>query len=238
MKKVFTYLAVLSMLLTTAPNLVAPTANAYSPAAVTVNADSATDPKPNYKDVTDAPLTSVSVAALNGKWVYDDVDIIFSDGTVTSGKFKMDHVDGTADEGTVKLQYTENAAGEKEFFFVLYNSDGKLNLVFKVNSSIPLTELYTAGEGSSVKFERAQEFIKGDITDDNTVSVEDAQLTLNAYVKVMAGKDTGLTEQQVKAADINGDNKISVDDAQIILMYYVKNTIAGKQTTWEELLKM
>ena len=235
MKKVCTYLAVLGMMLTMIPNLAAPAASAYSQAAVTVQADS--QEKTVYKDVTDAPVTSVSVAALNGKWVYDDVDITFSDGTVTSGKFTMDHVDGTKDTGTVKLQYTENAKGEKDYFFVLYNSDGKLNMAFKVNGTIPLEELYTAGEGSSVKFVRVKEAVKGDVTGDSAVSVEDAQLALTAYVADMAGLATGLSEQQTASGDINGDKKISVEDAQLILLYYVKNTVSGTPTTWEDLLK-
>ena len=76
----------------------------------------------------------------------------------------------------------------------------------------------------------------GDVNEDGEISVEDAQLTLNAYVKTMAGKDNDLTEKQVKAADVNGDGIVSVDDAQSILIYYVKNSLSGKSTTWDELL--
>ena len=76
----------------------------------------------------------------------------------------------------------------------------------------------------------------GDVDGDGKVSVEDAQLALNAYVKNMAGKDNDLTEQQVKAADVNADGIVSVDDAQSILIYYVKNSLSGKSTTWDELL--
>lgn len=79
-------------------------------------------------------------------------------------------------------------------------------------------------------------YVLGDVNEDEEISVEDAQLTLNAYVKTMAGKDNGLTEKQVKAADVNEDGIVSVDDAQSILMYYVKNSLSGKSTTWDELL--
>ena len=52
----------------------------------------------------------------------------------------------------------------------------------------------------------------------------------------MAGLESGLTEQQAKAADINGDKTVSVEDAQLILIYYVSNTISGQNVTWDELL--
>ena len=76
----------------------------------------------------------------------------------------------------------------------------------------------------------------GDVDGDGKVSVEDAQLALNAYVKNMAGKDNNLTEQQVKAADVNADGIVSVDDAQSILNYYVKNVLSSSAITWDELL--
>ena len=76
----------------------------------------------------------------------------------------------------------------------------------------------------------------GDINGDDTISVEDAQFALLAYVQIMAGLDSGLTERQIKAADINGDNTVSVEDAQLILLYYVSNTLSGQNVTWDELL--
>ena len=80
------------------------------------------------------------------------------------------------------------------------------------------------------------EYLPGDINNDSTVSVEDAQLALLAYVQTMAGLESGLTEQQTKAGDINGDNTVSVEDAQNILIFYVQNTIANIPTTWDQLL--
>ena len=37
----------------------------------------------------------------------------------------------------------------------------------------------------------------------------ETQFALLAYVQIMAGLDSGLTERQIKAADINGDNTVS-----------------------------
>ena len=78
--------------------------------------------------------------------------------------------------------------------------------------------------------------MRGNLNDDGEVSVEDAQIALNAYARVLAKADLGLTELQFRAADINGDETISVDDAQLILIYYVKNTLANVPTTWDDLL--
>ena len=80
------------------------------------------------------------------------------------------------------------------------------------------------------------DYLFGDVNEDGEIGVEDAQLTLNAYVKGIAGKESGLSEKQIKAADVNEDGIVSVDDAQTILIYYVKNTIAKVPTTWEDLL--
>ena len=77
---------------------------------------------------------------------------------------------------------------------------------------------------------------RGNLNDDGEISVEDAQLTLNAYASIVAGLDSGLTEAQKVAADVNGDNTVSVEDAQLILLYYVQNTVSGIPTTWDELI--
>ncbi len=76
----------------------------------------------------------------------------------------------------------------------------------------------------------------GDVNQDNTVSVEDAQLTLIEYVGVMAGLKSTLTAEQVSLADINADKAISVEDAQFILIYYVSNTLSGANATWDQII--
>ena len=57
-----------------------------------------------------------------------------------------------------------------------------------------------------------------------------------AYVNIMAGNDSGLTQEQFHAADVNGDGQVSVDDAQFILIYYVSNTLSGLSATWDEII--
>ena len=79
------------------------------------------------------------------------------------------------------------------------------------------------------------EILKGDVNDDGEVGVEDAQMTLKAYTKRIAGLDMELTERQIKAANVNDDGELSVDDAQFILRYYTLKQVAGMDVTWEEL---
>ena len=76
----------------------------------------------------------------------------------------------------------------------------------------------------------------GDIDGDGTVSVEDAQTALIAYVNSIIGLESGLTEQQMRAADVNGDGQVSAEDAQFILIYYARVTLAGEAVTWEDVL--
>ena len=82
----------------------------------------------------------------------------------------------------------------------------------------------------------ATELVNGDVNGDGTVSVEDAQLALKAYTNRIAGKGTGLTDEQIKAANVNGDEELSVDDAQNILKYYTQKYVAGRDITWEDIL--
>ncbi len=78
--------------------------------------------------------------------------------------------------------------------------------------------------------------LRGDLTGDDAVSVEDAQLTLRAYTERIAGNDMGLTADQIKAADVNGDGEISVEDAQWLLKYYTEKYVAEKDITWDDIL--
>ena len=75
----------------------------------------------------------------------------------------------------------------------------------------------------------------GDISGDGEIGADYAQMTLKAYVNILADKVSGLTDAQMKAADVDGDGAVTATDAQIILKYYV-NTLAGKDVTWNDLL--
>ena len=78
--------------------------------------------------------------------------------------------------------------------------------------------------------------LRGDLTGDGDVSVEDAQLTLKAYTERIAGNDMDLTAEQIRAADIDGNGEISVEDAQWLLKYYTEKHVAKKDITWDDIL--
>jgi surface protein len=78
--------------------------------------------------------------------------------------------------------------------------------------------------------------VTGDLTGEEKVGAEDAQMALQAYVNTLAGKPSGLTDAQKAAADVNKDGKVDAVDAQIILQYYV-NGLAGKVIPWETLVR-
>ena len=78
--------------------------------------------------------------------------------------------------------------------------------------------------------------MQGDLNGDKIVSVEDAQLVLNAYTEALAGKEMNLNAAQIKAGDVDGNGIISVEDAQYILTYYTELTITGKAVTWKDIL--
>ena len=97
----------------------------------------------------------------------------------------------------------------------------------------PDTTTYTTTTTETVPEKQLE---RGDLSGNETVGVEDAQLALVAYTEQFAGNGSGLTAAQLKAADINKDGVLGVDDAQLILIYYTETKVAGKSVSWEDLL--
>lgn len=97
-------------------------------------------------------------------------------------------------------------------------------------------ETYAQQNGLTFEAIEAEPLMKGDVTGDELVSVEDAQTVLNDYTRIVAGKPSQLSARQTKAADVNEDTEITVADPQLILLYYVQNSIAKRETSWGELL--
>ena len=79
-------------------------------------------------------------------------------------------------------------------------------------------------------------YTKGNMNDDDQITIEDAQIVLLAYSDILAGGSSTLTPAQMKAADVNEDGIIDVLDAQYILIYYVETVIAGKEITWDSII--
>ncbi len=59
----------------------------------------------------------------------------------------------------------------------------------------------------------------GDLNNDTAVDASDAAVILVAAAAVGAGDDSGLTEEQKKAADVNNDGEFDAVDAAIVLQY-------------------
>ena len=78
---------------------------------------------------------------------------------------------------------------------------------------------------------------KGDVTGDASVSAEDAQIVLQAYVRTISRRPSGLTQAQLAGADVDGSGTVDLDDAQYILRYYVLNVLAGRNVSWNDILR-
>ena len=140
---------------------------------------------------------------------------------------------------------TENYTGTGELFTLVFTvSENAEAKVYPITFSKPdfldkdMNTVTVSCTDGAVTLESGTEpdVLRGDTDCNGEVSIEDVQLALQAYTMRVSGKDTGLTDKQLKAADVNENGELSVDDVQNILIYYVNNTVAGKKLTWEELL--
>lgn len=80
------------------------------------------------------------------------------------------------------------------------------------------------------------QFTRGDFDGNGKIDVIDSQNVLLIYAELLVGNTPDLTEQEFGAADVDEDGEIKAIDAQLILLYYAYNTLAGEDTTWEQLL--
>ncbi len=73
----------------------------------------------------------------------------------------------------------------------------------------------------------------GDPNNDGSVDAKDASFVLAAYSKSSTGGDSGLSDEQKKAANINGDALVDAKDASMILGYYSYISTGGTKTIAE-----
>ena len=111
-------------------------------------------------------------------------------------------------------------------------SDASTTTTTTTTSATTTTEVTT----TTTTTEPEKEILRGDVNLDGIISIEDAQTALTAYAAAMAGLDSGLSEDQMKAVDVNLDGQLSIEDAQFILLYYVENSVSGNPTTWKQIL--
>lgn len=70
----------------------------------------------------------------------------------------------------------------------------------------------------------------GDLDGNDAINATDAAMLLSAAAAVGAGVDSGLTEEQMKAADLNADGEFDAKDAAIILQYAAYAGAGGKDS--------
>ena len=76
----------------------------------------------------------------------------------------------------------------------------------------------------------------GDLNENGTVQLEDAEAALAAYTAAAGQLDTGLTETQSYAADPDGNGTLTLSDAQHILRYYTVNTLGQQNVSWVDIV--
>lgn len=81
------------------------------------------------------------------------------------------------------------------------------------------------------KYAAAETALCGDADVNGTVGGDDAQITLQWYVNLLAGKQVAKTQREFSISDVNANGVIGADDAQFILQFYV-NRLAGKTSKW------
>ncbi len=75
----------------------------------------------------------------------------------------------------------------------------------------------STSEQPGVSPEPQPTIMKGDVDDDKTVALADAQLALRIALNILKP-----TDKEKAAADVNNDSKVTLDDAQLILKYALK----------------
>ncbi len=80
----------------------------------------------------------------------------------------------------------------------------------------------------------------GDVDQNGAIDADDSNLALRAYLNLMMGDPSGLTDEQFEIArvnntfDANGNPTITADDANSILQFYLGNVL-GADPSWKEI---
>lgn len=104
--------------------------------------------------------------------------------------------------------------------------------IYHEESTFPEQAILFAADDSTAQdyadtYQRAfvtEPILFGDVNQDGGLMVEDAVSVLNAYARMSASIDSGLTAEQSIASDYNQDGRITVEDAVSILIYYARQS--------------
>ncbi|MBR6107342.1 MAG: NPCBM/NEW2 domain-containing protein [Oscillospiraceae bacterium] len=155
---------------------------------------------------------------------------------------KIGHVDGEGSEAATLTVYADGDVYQPYAELKLTADMAQTELTIPARDAQSVVFCIRKTTSSNTKYaitdfsmKEATPRILGDVSGNDEIGADDAQMVLKAYVNLLAGKKDGLNDSKRKAADIDGDGEITATDAQIILKYYV-NMLAGKDVTWEDLI--
>ena len=77
---------------------------------------------------------------------------------------------------------------------------------------------------------------RGDMDGSGTITADDAQMALMAYLKQLSAGDSGLTAEQFAIADVDNNGILNADDAQYILIYATQ-FLAGLNPQWSDIIQ-
>ena len=119
---------------------------------------------------------------------------------------------------------------------VRFSTDQNKVLIYQIDEETIGIATDSDGDGTyDNTIKQTNHGLRGDVNSDGLIDSADAQLTLNAYVEVMAMNPTPLTDDQQELADVDINDEVDVTDAQAILIYYVES-LAGNNPTWEQII--
>lgn len=139
-------------------------------------------------------------------------------------------LNSTTDETTGEVHFKFDAGafcgGEaKELGYLCFSVINQITDNSEIELSVKNLKIYTS-DSSKTEFEpdiiEAPKYVLpksvkyGDVDGDGVVTVKDALMTLQAYVKTLE-----LNDSQKIAADVDGESGVSIKDALLILQYFV-----------------
>ena len=114
--------------------------------------------------------------------------------------------------------------------FAGWEIDGK---TYQVGDTVNLTETITIAKAI---WEDSGESPRGDMDGSGTITADDAQMALMAYLKLLSTGSSGLTGVQFETADVDKNGILNADDAQYILIYATQ-FLAGLNPQWSDIIQ-
>ena len=227
---------------TAKPTTTTTTTSTTKPTTTTITTTATTTKSSIISATTTAISTTTTVETIPALQI-DNTKVSLTNGnqyTIQSNRNDVTYKTNNPDVAIVSPQGVITAVGVGQATITAFDTDSNvIQIKVEITAVTTITTENSTSEAITSTSELTTtetEYLLGDVNSDNTISVEDAQLTLIEYVNTMSGLESGFSAKQKLAGDINGDKEISVEDAQNILIYYVSNTLSGQNVTWDELL--